>query len=102
MWNTENSIAPEAVLRAAMDVLGMTTVFVRNSTLRESCNTKMINDVMEAIHDIPHQLVTWDDERIELLRLHLRCFDSSLYEGAPNLEHRFNMKLAEYNNQQEG
>ena len=101
MRNTEDSIAPEAILRAALDVLGMATVFVRNSTLRESCNVKMINDIMEAIHGIPQQLVTWDDERLELLRLHLRCFDSSLYEDAPNLELRFNMKLAEYNKQKE-
>jgi hypothetical protein len=85
MRNTENSIAPEGVLRAALDVIGLACVFVRNSTLHESCSVKMLNDLMEAIHDVPHQLVTWDDERLELLRLHLRCFDSSLYDGAPNL-----------------
>ena len=99
MSEPANSIAPNSVLRAALDVLGMACVFARNSTLGESSNTKMLNDLMEAIHDVPHQLVTWDDKRLELLRLHLRCFDASLYDRAPNLERRFNMKLAEYENQ---
>lgn len=61
----------------------------------------MINDLMEAIHDIPFQLRTWDESRLELLRLHLRCFDSSLYPGAPNFSERFEMLFAGYRQEAE-
>lgn len=92
----DNDLAPDAVMRAALDVLGHACVFVRNATLAPDVSTKMINDLMEAVHDIPFQLKTWNDERLELLRLHLRCFDSTLYPGAPNFSQRFEMLLADY------
>lgn len=95
------ALAPEPVMRAALDVLGHACVFVRNSTLSPDVNVKMINDLMEAIHDIPSQLKTWNNERIDTLRLHLRCFDSKLYPGAPKLCERFEMLLASYNEEAE-
>lgn len=61
----------------------------------------MINDLMEAIHDIPYQLKTWNDERVDTLRLHLRCFDHTQYPGAPNLLARFEMLLRSYNEEAE-
>ena len=95
------SIAPDAVLRAALDIIGHACVFVRNTTLSQDVSIKMINDLMEAFHDIPFQLKTWDENRLELLRLHLRCFDSSLYPGAPNFSDRFEMLLAGYKQEAE-
>ena len=95
------SLAPEPVMRAALDVLGHACVFVRNATLAPDASVKMINDLMEAIHDIPFQLKTWNNERIDTLRLHLRCFDSTLYPGAPNFSDRFEMLLASYNEEAE-
>jgi hypothetical protein len=89
--------APDPVMRAALDILGHACVFVRNATLSPDASIKMINDLMEAIHDIPFQLQTWDDSRLDLLRLHLRCFDSTLYPCAPNFLNRFEMLLASYN-----
>ena len=97
----ENRLAPEPVMRAALDVLGHACVFVRNATLSPDVSAKMINDLMEAIHDIPFQLKTWDSERIDLLRLHLKCFDSGLYPGAPNFLDRFEMLLNSYNKEAE-
>jgi len=97
----KNALAPEPVMRAALDVLGHACVFVRNATLSPDVSAKMINDLMEAIHDIPSQLKTWDGERVDLLRLHLRCFDSTLYPGAPNFSSRFEMLLASYNEEAE-
>jgi hypothetical protein len=95
------ALAPEPVMRAALDVLGHACVFVRNSTLSTDVSVKMINDLMEAIHGIPSQLKTWNNERIEALRIHLRCFDSTLYPGAPNLLNRFEILLASYNEEAE-
>lgn len=88
-------------MRAALDVLGHACGFVRNATLAPDVSAKMINDLMEAVHDIPFQLKTWSDERLELLRLHLRCFDSTLYPGAPNFTQRFEQLLEGYIQQTE-
>jgi len=87
-------------MRAALDILGYACVFVRNATLAPDACIKMINDLMEAIHDVPFQLKTWDDSRLDLLRLHLRCFDYTLYPGAPNFLNRFEMLLASYNEEE--
>ena len=96
-----HAFAPEPVMRAALDILQHACVYVRNATLAPDASVKMINDLMEAIHDIPSQLKTWDDRRIDTLRLHLRCFDSTLYPGAPNFSNRFEMLLASYNEEAE-
>jgi hypothetical protein len=93
--------APQPVLRAALDVLGNACAFARNATLSPNVSVKMINDLMEAIHDIPSQLTTWDDERIETLRLHLRCFNSEIYPEAPDFLGRFEMLLTQYENEAE-
>ncbi len=95
------ALAPEPVMRAALDVLAHACVFARNSTLSSDVSLKMINDLMEAIHEIPSQLKTWNNEQIETLRIHLRCFDSTRYPGAPNLSNRFEMLLASYTEQAE-
>jgi hypothetical protein len=92
----KSALAPDPVMRAALDVLGHACVFVRNATLAPDASVKMINLLMEAIHDIPFQLKTWNDDRLDLLRLHLRCFDSTLYPGAPNFLDRFEMLLTSY------
>ncbi len=96
-----HAFAPDPVMRAALDVLGQACAFARNSTLSPDVNVRMINELMEGIHDIPSQLKTWNDERLATLRLHLRCFDSTLYPGAPNLSDRFEMLLASYNEEAE-
>ena len=59
----------------------------------------MINELMEAIHDIPQQLTAWAPDGLDTLRLHLRCFDSKKHSEAPNLVLFFEDQLAEYNNQ---
>ena len=97
----DNNLAPDTVMLAALDVLGHACVFVRHATLSPDVSSRMINDLMEAVHDIPFQLKTWSDNRLELLRLHLRCFDSALYPGAPNFSQRFEMLLADYLQQAE-
>jgi len=94
-------LAPEPVMRAALDVVGHACAFAWNSTLTPDVSVKMINELMEAIHDVPSQLRTWNDERIETLRIHLRCFDFTQYPGAQNLLDRFEMLLASYNHEAE-
>src|ERR1041384_874016 len=54
------SIAPEPILRAGNDTVAWACIFCRNQTLREDAPVKMLNDAMEAIHEIPRMLVDWD------------------------------------------
>src|SRR5690242_12157352 len=67
------SIAPEPILKAGNDTVSWACIFCRNQTLREGAPSKMINDVMEAIHEIPRMLVDWDHHDVAEVRTHLGC-----------------------------
>ena len=54
---------------------------------------KMINDVMEAIHEVPRMLIDWENHNLAELRMHLGCFNASRWPGAPNLVSYFNIRL---------
>ncbi len=90
------SLAPEPILRAGNDTVSWACIFCRNQTLRDGTPTKMINDVMEAIHEVPRMLIDWDRHNLEQLRTHLACFPASRWPGAPDLVSHFNRKLGEF------
>ena len=50
---------PERILKAALDVLFMCAVTTRNWTLDDSTSRKQINDLWEAVHEIPSLLTRW-------------------------------------------
>jgi len=91
-----NDIAPDPILRAGLSTVWWACVHARNASISPDCDVKMINSLMDAIHDIPSQLMTWSPDRLDTLRLHLSCFDSSQYEGAPDIKKFFEERLAEY------
>ena len=82
--------APRHVFKAALDTIKWATVYCRNYTLKPDADIKQINELMEAIHDIPDQLYRWDNNGLDSIRLHLRCFDHTKWTGSPNLERYFN------------
>ncbi len=89
-------LAPEPILKAANETVYWACVFCRNQTIKDGASTKMINDVMEAIHDIPQKVIHWNEsdlDGLETIRIHLGCFDSSKWERSPNLLNYFNQKL---------
>jgi hypothetical protein len=90
------NIAPEPILRAGNDTVSWACIFCRNQTLKEGAPTKMINDAMEAIHEVPRMLVDWERHDLTELRMHLACFPTSRWPGAPDLVSYFNQKLREY------
>jgi hypothetical protein len=56
----------------------------------------MINDAMEAIHEVPRMLVDWDRHSLAEVRIHLGCFPASRWPGAPDLVSYFDRKLSEF------
>lgn len=90
------SIAPEPILRAGNDTVSWACIFCHNQTLREGAPAKMLNDMMEAIHEVPRMLVDWDRHSLEEVKMHLRCFPAGRWPGAPDLVSYFEQKLNEY------
>lgn len=85
--------APDYVIKALCNTLHWATVYCRNYTLGENVSIKQINEIMEAIHEVPNMLFRWDDNKIDEVKLHLGCFDSSKWGGAPNLVAHFEESL---------
>ena len=90
------SIAPEPILKAGNDTVSWACIFCRNQTLREGAATKMLNDVMEAIHEVPRMLVDWDHHDLSEVRMHLGCFRAADWPGAPDLVGYFNQQLKQF------
>jgi len=65
-------------------VLFIAAVYTRNWTLADEVSRKQINDLWEAIHEIPDLLTRWrDDSEAELLR-YIQKYGQKWKE--PNLE----------------
>lgn len=93
-------IAPDPILRAGLDTVSWACIYARNQSLNENCNVKELNEVMEAIHEVPRMLMSWSDTRLREVRTHLGCFSSTQYLGSPDLVGYFNKRLAENEGEQ--
>ena len=89
----ENPIAPEPILRAALRVLHVAAYTTRNWTLSEDISRKQINDLWEAIHEIPDLIKRWrgDEESLRELRMYLQEYDQRW--SFPKLEQIFDQAL---------
>ena len=67
----EGRIAPERELRAGLWLLYLATAHARNLARDEKVPAKKIEDLMEAINDLPNLLMNWEefDEREVMARL---------------------------------
>jgi hypothetical protein len=90
------SIAPEPILRAGNDTISWACIFCRNQTLHEGVAIRMLNDAMEAIHEIPRMLIDWERHDVDEVRMHLGCFPASRWPGAPDLVAYFDQRLKDY------
>ena len=78
------TLPPEKILHGALHVLFIAAVYTRNWTLADEVSRKQINDLWEAIHEIPDLLTRWrDDSEAELLR-YIQEYGQKWKE--PNLE----------------
>jgi hypothetical protein len=63
------NLPPEPILKAALRVLFWCACTTRNWTLKETVTRKQINDLWEAVHEIPSLLTRWrPDAEAELIR----------------------------------
>jgi hypothetical protein len=78
------ALPPEKILHGALRVLFISAVYTRNWTLADEVSRKQINDLWEAVHEIPDLLTRWgDDSETELLRY----LDEYMEKwGEPNLK----------------
>lgn len=90
------SIAPEPILRAGNDTVSWACIFCRNETLRDGVAIRILNDLMEAIHEIPRILINWEHHDIAEIRTHLGCFPASHWSNSPALVAYFDQRLREY------
>ena len=90
-----NPLAPEPILRAALRVLHVAAYTTRNWTLSEEVSRKQINDLWEAIHEIPDLIKRWrgDEESLRELRTYFREYRERW--AVPNLEAIFDQALNE-------
>ena len=88
--------APKPIMKATLRTLKWAMVYCRNYTQSKKPNLNQINELMEAIHDIPDQLYRWNDDSMDRLKLHLRCFDSNKWNDSPNLLIYFENELERY------
>jgi hypothetical protein len=89
----EPRFAPPEILDAALFTLKWACVHARNVTGGGGTDIRQVNELMDAVHELPHFLADWSDDRLPELRLHLSCFDHSKYPGSPNLLTTFNSRL---------
>ena len=94
---------PDEILKAAHFALYWAMVFCRNYAAGKAANTRVVYDLMDAIHEIPNIIDRWGtyDNNIEKLRLYFGCFDHKKWNTpddpiqAPDLVAVFNRKLDE-------
>ena len=68
----QHQLAPEPILRAALRVVFVAAYTTRNWTLSDEVTRKQINDLWEALHEVPDLVTRWRDDAQEEL---LRAFD---------------------------
>jgi hypothetical protein len=73
-------------------VLFIGGVYTRNWTLNEDVSRKQINDLWEALHEIPDLLTRWCDDSERELAMYLREYKEKWTE--PDLEAAYHDGLA--------
>jgi hypothetical protein len=76
-------IAPEPILKGSLRVLYVAGYTTRNWTNSEDVSRKQINDLWEAIHEIPSLLTHWRPDAEKELMMYLREYNVKWPE--PNL-----------------
>lgn len=83
--NMNHSLAPEDVTRGALRVLFVAAYTTRNWTLDETISRKQINDLWEALHNVPDLLMRWDDTPRMVKELEGYFFEYTDKWKSPNL-----------------
>lgn len=76
-------MAPEPILKGALRVLHVAGYTTRNWTLSDTVSRKQINDLWEAIHEIPDLIKRWRPDAEPELIMYLKEYNEKWQE--PNL-----------------
>jgi hypothetical protein len=68
-------LAPEPILRAALRVVFIAACATRNWTCGDEVTRKQINDLWEALHEVPDLVTCWHDGAEEELLRYLDEYD---------------------------
>lgn len=98
--------APEPILLAGLETIRWALVCCRNWTLRDDASTEQVNDLMEAIHEVPAMLMHWEAHDVDELRTHCGCFRADHWRhltggcalDVPDLVKWFDQRLSELEN----
>lgn len=77
-------LPPDDVLRGALHVLFIAGVYTRNWTLNDEVSRRQINDLWEALHEVPDLLTRWHDDSSQELERYLQEYKEKWDE--PDLE----------------
>jgi hypothetical protein len=78
------TLPPDDVLRGALRVLFIGGVYTRNWTVSDEVPRKQINDLWEALHEVPDLLTRWREDAEGELLMYLREYQEKWPE--PDLE----------------
>jgi hypothetical protein len=78
------ALPPDNILRGALHVLFISAVYTRNWTLADEVSRKQINDLWEAVHEIPDLLTRWRADAEDEILMYLREYRERWSE--PDLE----------------
>jgi hypothetical protein len=81
---SEMALPSEQVLRGALRVLFVAGVHTRSWTLTDDVSRKQVNDLWEALHEIPDLLTRWREESEPELLGYLREYNQTW--DKPDLE----------------
>lgn len=88
--------APPHVMRAGLETVSWLCIYGRNQSLQPECQIKEMNDLMEAVHEVPRMLMSWNEGRLREIRTHLGCFHSERFPGSPDFVAYFDRRIEEY------
>lgn len=67
----EMKLPPPNILKATLEVMFMCSYTTRNWTLNESVSRKQLNELWEAVHEIPSLLTRWGPDSEQELLMYL-------------------------------
>ena len=105
---TNMAVAPDPILQAGLETLRTALICCRNWTLHDDASIRQVNDLMEAIHEVPAMLMNWDGHDLSELKTHLNCFHASHWRHkmdedeihVPHLVTLFEQSLSEFESQE--
>lgn len=84
-------LAPEPILRAALRVVHVAAYTTRNWTLGEEVSRKQINDLWEAVHEVPSLVTRWGPGAESELLMYFDEYDHKWPD--PGLRHIYEQHL---------